>query len=221
MPLKNDFNFFVPLDLFDKSKGAADVTKYPKGDDRRYENMVFEGLASDNSVDFEGESMEPSGFDISYFMKHGLFNLDHLTSRAKELKSRFWIGEPISAEIKGNKFFVKGRLWKNSPEARAFWDKCIEMKESGATRRPGMSIEGKALERDPKNPKRITKAQINNIALTMTPVNYNSYMDMVKGVQNEDFIATSEQDESVIFEKSIGNVTLVVDSEYRLHRIVK
>ena len=65
MPLKNDFNFFVPLDLFDKSNGAADVTKYPKGDDRRYENMVFEGLASDNSVDFQGESMEPSGFDIS------------------------------------------------------------------------------------------------------------------------------------------------------------
>lgn len=212
----NDFNFWLPID-FGKSK---ETTQYPKGDERRYENMVFEGLASDDSVDFEGESMVPNGFDISYFMKHGLFNLDHLTSRAKELKSRYWIGEPISAEIKNNKFFVKGKLWKNSPEARAFWDKCIEMKESGATRRPGMSIEGKALERDPKNPKRIIRAQINNIALTMTPVNYNSYLDMVKGVQTSDFIPVEEQ-EAIIFEKSVGNVRLVVDSEFRIHQLEK
>ena len=60
----NDFNFWLPID-FGKSK---EVTQYPKGDERRYENMVFEGLASDDSVDFEGESMVPNGFDISYFM---------------------------------------------------------------------------------------------------------------------------------------------------------
>ena len=45
------------------------------------------------------------------------------------------------------------------------------MQESGSTRKPGMSVEGKALERDKKNPKRVTKALITNIALTMTPVN--------------------------------------------------
>lgn len=213
---ENTFNFWLPLDML-KSREEPFP---PKGDDRRYENMVFEGLASDDSVDFEGESMEPNGFDISYFLKHGLFNLDHLTTRAKELKSRFWIGEPISAEIRNNKFFVKGRLWKNSPEARAFWDKCIEMRESGSKRRPGMSIEGKVLERDPKNPKKIVRAQINNIALTMTPVNYNSYLDMVKGVQTSDFIPIEEQ-VSVIFEKSVGNVLLTVDSEYRIHQFVK
>lgn len=34
-----------------------------------------------------------------------------------------------------------------------FWDKAIEMKESGSTRKPGMSVEGKALERDKRNQK--------------------------------------------------------------------
>ena len=55
-----------------------------------------------------------------------------------------------------------------------------------------MSIEGKALERDPKNEKHITKAIINNIALTFTPVNFNSYIDFVKGIQSQDFIPTGD-----------------------------
>ena len=37
MEALNDFNFWLPLDL-EKSK-AED---YPRGDERRYENMVFE-----------------------------------------------------------------------------------------------------------------------------------------------------------------------------------
>ena len=206
----NDFNFWLPID-FMKSEEA---TQYERGDDRRYENMVFEGIASDSCEDYQGDSMEPNGFVIDYFLKHGLFNLDHLTVRAKELKSRFWIGEPLDGRIINNKFWVKGKLWSESPEARAFWDKCIEMKESGSTRRPGMSIEGKALERDPKNEKHITKAIINNIALTFTPVNFNSYLDFVKGVQEQDFIPTgslikSRLDRDIMFEKVIGDKRIV------------
>lgn len=213
----NDFNFWLPID-FMKSEEA---TQYERGDDRRYENMVFEGIASDSSEDYQGDSMEPNGFVIDYFLKHGLFNLDHLTVRAKELKSRFWIGEPLDGRIINNKFWVKGKLWSESPEARAFWDKCIEMKESGSTRRPGMSIEGKALERDPKNEKHITKAIINNIALTFTPVNFNSYLDFVKGVQEQDFIPTgslikSRLDRYIMFEKVIGDKRIVIDSKFRI-----
>ena len=216
MEALNDFNFWLPLDL-EKSK-AED---YPRGDERRYENMVFEGIASDDSKDYQGESMEPNGFMIDYFLKHGLFNLDHLTVRAKELKSRFWIGEPLDVKIINNKFWVKGKLWKESPEARAFWDKCIEMKNSGSTRRPGMSIEGKALARDPKNEKHITKAIINNIALTMTPVNFNSYVDLVKGVQVQDFIPTSDRPNrggypSIMFEQTVGDKRVIIDSNYNI-----
>ena len=217
--LENDFNFWLPIDVA-KSE-AEGATEYPRGDDRRYENMVFEGIASDNSQDFQGDSMEPNGFEIDYFLRHGLFNLDHLTTRAKELKSRWWIGEPIDGKIVDNKFWVKGKLWKDSPEARAFWDKCIEMRASGATRRPGMSIEGRALERDPKNPKHITKAVINNIALTMTPVNFNSYLDFVKGVQVQDFIPTgeilkSQLENRIMYETVVGNRRLVIDADFNI-----
>lgn len=214
---KDNFNFWLPL-AFEKSKYEV----YPRGDERRYENMVFEGIASDSSVDYEGDSMEPNGFDITYFLSHGLFNLDHLTSRAKELKSRFWIGEPIDGKIVDNKFWVKGRLWKESPEARAFWDKCIEMKESGSSRRPGMSIEGRALERDPDNEKHITRAIINNIALTLTPVNFNTYFDIVKGIQKEDFIPTESGCSDIscnglIFYKKVGSSLITIDTNYNFH----
>ena len=190
----NDFNFWLPIDFM-----KSDAAEYPRGDDRRYENMIFEGIASDDSKDYQGDSMEPNGFVIDYFLKHGLFNLDHLTVRAKELKSRFWIGEPLDGKIVDNKFWVKGKLWSESPEARAFWDKCIEMRESGSTRKPGMSIEGKALERDPKNEKHITK----------------------KGIQSQDFIPTgdllkSQLKRDVMFEQVIGNKRIVIDSKFRI-----
>lgn len=185
------FNFFTEANFEKSSK--FNPLDYPVGDDKRYEKMIFEGLASDASEDSEQESMEPNGFIIDRFLKHGLINLDHLTSRSPINKSRFWIGAPLDAKIKDNKFFVKCQLWKKSPEARAFYDKALEMMESGTNRKPGFSIEGKALERDKKNPKKITKALITNVAMTMTPVNANTYADIVKGVQKQDFIDCSEE----------------------------
>ena len=185
------FNFFTEANLEKSLK--FNPLDYPVGDDKRYEKMIFEGLASDASEDSEQESMEPNGFIIDRFLKHGLINLDHLTSRSPINKSRFWIGAPLDAKIKDNKFFVKCQLWKKSPEARAFYDKALEMMESGTDRKPGFSIEGKALERDKKNPKKITKALITNVAMTMTPVNANTYADIVKGIQKQDFIDCSEE----------------------------
>lgn len=213
----NDFNFFLPCDI----AKAQEATQYPRGDERRYENMVFEGIASDNSKDYEGESMEPNGFDISHFLKHGLLNLDHLTVRAKELKSRYWIGEPLAAKIVNNKLWVRGKLWKNSPEARAFWDKCIEMAESGSTRKPGMSIEGRALERDPKNPKHITRAIINNIALTFTPVNFNSYIEIAKGIQTQDFYPTDggvDISDDIMLEVVKGGKKTIIKSDFTIQQ---
>lgn len=188
--VNSKFNFFTEADF---EKSDFNPLDYPIGDDRRYERMIFEGLASDSSVDSEDESMEPDGFVIDRFLKHGLINLDHLPSRSPINKSRFWIGHPLEASVKNNKFYVRCQLWKKSPEARAFYDKALEMKESGTNRKPGFSVEGKALERDKKNPKKIKKALITNVAMTMTPVNSNSFADIVKGVQTVDFIKEEDK----------------------------
>jgi hypothetical protein len=177
IPCNDRFNFFIPLE-FEKSE-----SKKTQG---KYDNMIVYGLASDNTEDLDGEILEPSGYEFSEFLRKGLVNLEHFTSRKGS--SKYWIGEPVDAKVDKNKFFVKAKLWKNSPLARDFWDTVNIMKESGSNRKPGFSIEGTALEKDPSNPKRITKARINNIALTFSPINSNSWIDIVKGQQSQDFI---------------------------------
>lgn len=202
--MKNsEFNFWVPLEFEKASEKGG--TEDPYGD------MVFWGLASDNSIDAEGEILEPSGFDIQLFLERGLLNLEHFTKRKGS--SKYYIGEPLDAKIDGDKFYVKGKLWKDSQIAREFWDTVKTMVASGSTRRPGMSIEGNALERDPMNPKRITKARINHVALTLMPVNGNSWLDIVKGMQKDDYIEPEDPnaiESGVLKEISLGNKVVLL-----------
>ena len=189
--MNSDFNFWVPLD--DSGGYLEKAAKTEKGDDRRYDNMYLEGMASNNAKDSEGEVLEPSGYDLSRFLKSGFINLEHKS----KTDPRYIIGEPVSAAVKGEEFHVKGKLYKKSEIARNLWDTVIMMKNSGATRKLGWSIEGRALERSIADPKRITKALITGVALTFNPVNTNSYADICKGEQKEDRI-DYKYDEEVI-----------------------
>lgn len=183
--MNKDFNFFIPFD----EEALEKAEKGPIED--RYKNMVLEGMASDNTEDIEGETLEPTGYVIDHFLKNGYINYEHLAKKSP----KFIIGEPISAVIKDNEFHIKAKLWENSEVARDAWDKILQMRASGSTRKAGWSIEGKALSRDPLRPKRITKALITNTALTFSPVNSNSYADIAKGLQKEDYVEpTYDQD---------------------------
>ena len=60
--MEDKFNFWVPIDI-EKAKGSKEKST-GTDDDSRYDNMVFEGVASDSSEDDEGESMNPNGVYI-------------------------------------------------------------------------------------------------------------------------------------------------------------
>lgn len=180
--MSRNFNFFVESDIEDD---VFEKAKKAKGDDR-YKNMILFGKASDNSVDSQDEILEPSGFDIEEFLSTGLINLEHYTVR--KASAKYWIGEPIDAYVDGDEFFIKTKLWDTHPEARNLWDTIIAMKESGSSRKPGYSIEGKTMQKDSKNPKRIKKAKISHCAITFSPINKNSWVEIVKGEQKSDFI---------------------------------
>jgi hypothetical protein len=213
--MNNDFNFFVPLD----EKVIEKATKLPASE--RYNNMVLEGVASDDSEDIEEEILEPAGYVTNHFLNGGYINYEHLAKRSP----KFIIGEPTFAEVKGNKFFIKAKLWPNSEVARDAWDKIIEMKESGSKRRPGWSIEGKALVRDPMNPKRIKKALITNCALTFAPVNGNTYADIVKGVQKEDYVDpiydVDTEEKEFIFEFEQKGKKYRVGKDFKVYEVIK
>lgn len=171
--MKDNYNYFLPIEVIDFEKASSKS----EGDESRYENMKISGMASDNSVDTDEEILDPNGYDLSRFVKYGLLNYEHQVKN----NPLAVIGEPTEAKVEGGKMYLKGVLYKDSKLARDIYDTAIMLKKSGSDRKIGFSIEGKALERDPINNKRITKALITNCAITFTPKNRNTFLDIVKG----------------------------------------
>lgn len=183
-----DMNFWIPAD-FEKSKD-------PK---TKEIVMKIKGIASTADVDSEGEILEPVGFDLSRFLKDGFLNWNH---QSKNDASKI-IGEPTVAKVtsKGD-LYVEGILYSGHPLAESVWNLANTLEKNKSKRRIGFSIEGKAIERDLVNPKRITKATILGLAITPTPVNVSTYMEICKGEQKQDF--TEYDFENDILQKSEG-----------------
>jgi len=173
------FNFFVGADTIDIEKAKKGKDGYPK-------ELIIKGIASTNDIDSDGEVLEPSGYVLDRFLKSGYLNLEH---RSKDDFS-YIVGEPIGAEVRDNKLHIKGKLYKSNPKARSIYDTINMLKAEGSQRKIGFSIEGKALQRDPTNPKRITKALLTNCAITQAAKNQNTWAEIVKGEQKQDYVTT-------------------------------
>ena len=208
----SDFNFFVPAEVFEKSTKHKDGTTTT--------DMYIQGVASTNDKDLENETLEPSGYELDHFLKSGTINYEHLAKKSP----LFICGEPTEAYIKDNKMHMKAKLWGNSKVAKDIYSKMKELEESGSTRRAGFSIEGKSLERDPNNPKRITKALITACAITFSPVNTNTLASICKGIQKEDYVEpTYDQDSDekpFIMEFDYKGKKMRVGKDYKVFEVL-
>lgn len=184
--LDDKFNFFIPVE-FEKAKTA-------KGE----EIMRVRGVASTDDKDSEEEVLLPVGFQLDRFINYGQINWNH---QGKNDPGKI-IGEPDIARITPDgKLYIEGTLYKGHPLAESVWQYAKTLEANGSKRKLGWSIEGRATERDPMNPKRITKALITGVAITPTPVNVNTYVDLCKGEQKNDYI-NYEYDKESILEKA-------------------
>lgn len=166
--MSNNFRFFVPIDNIEKGT-----------DEKGEEVMRVAGLASTKTKDMDGESLDPNNFDISYLCNKGIINYNHSTSPDAI------IGEPEKAEIRKEGLWVQSILYPTSKLAKSVWNLANTLQTHSKTRRMGYSIEGKALSRDPLDKSRVTKALITNIALTVSPKNPDSIVNIMKGNFNE------------------------------------
>lgn len=159
--MKNDdFKFVIP----------AEITKSKDGEWR------VAGLASTSSVDRQGEIIVPEGIDATPIAKgKGFFNWDHDNSPENT------VGVLDSYKKGSGGMYVEGRLFKNHSRAKAIYE-IMSSLNKGDAGRVGMSVEGKVIERDPKNPSIIRRCLIKNVALTMNPVNQDTYADIVKSM---------------------------------------
>ncbi|HNQ21397.1 MAG TPA: hypothetical protein PKI46_10085, partial [Bacteroidales bacterium] len=214
MSNKDNFKFFVPLEI-EKAK-----------DSQGNEVMKIAGIASTADRDSDGEVLDPSGFDLSYFMNNGFINWHH---QAKD-KPEAIIGEPTKAEIRKEGLYVEGLLYPESKLAKQVFDLAKGLEKSSKNRRLGFSIEGKVIERDSLDERFVKKAKITGLAVTPTPKNANTIVDIIKGNYNEfedDLFLNNESTsanggETIILDivKPNGD-RITVDSKYNIKVLSK
>ena len=176
--MENDiFKFVMPADIEKSKDGEWKVS----------------GLASTGNIDRQGEIILPSGIDATPIANgKGFFNFDHDNSP----ESTIGLLDGYRKSDKG--MFVTGRLFKNHTKAKAIYEIMTSLGKSDKGR-VGMSVEGKVIERDPMNPKIIKKCVVKNVALTMNPVNTETYADIIKSFSSAEveFDSSGQKDKSV------------------------
>lgn len=158
-----DFSFFVPVDL-----------EKAKNDEWR-----IKGIASTDHMDLQGEIIRQDSLDITPLTDgRGLFNWDHKPGPEN------LIGKIDNASIGKDGLFVEGYLFKNTDRAKGIYNILTSLK-SEDKRRVGFSIEGKVLKRCGVNGREIIGARVEKVAVTVDPVNPNTYAELVKSLTAE------------------------------------
>ncbi len=158
--MNNTFKFVMPAEL-EKAKDG---------------NWKIRGLASTEVMDQQGETILQRGMDLTPIdKKKGIINFDH----GKGPENMIGLLDGYSRGEKG--LYIEGRLFKNHSRAKAVQEVMSSLGE-GDTGRAGLSVEGVILERDPTNHKIIKKCRINAVAVTFSPVNQDTYADLVKSM---------------------------------------
>lgn len=163
----------------------AQIEKGKDGDWRIY------GLASTAARDLQGEVVNPKGLDLSPIEKgRGVFNFDHKKGPENI------IGAIDTAKKSDDGLFLGGYLFKKHDRAKAVHQIMSSLTKSDRGRM-GMSIEGVVQQRDGEGEKTIAKAKITSCALTMNPVNTDTYVDVLKSFNEVQFDTNEVKDEVI------------------------
>ena len=169
--MPDSFRSWIPFDVVGLEKGADGK-----------ERVRIRGVASTEHMDQDGDTIVQDGLDFSYFLKRGFFNDNHSKDTADVL------GYPdkvyaVTIDDDGKKVratAVEGYLL-DTPEAQRIANLARAL--DGTPRQLGFSVEGPPPVRDPRNPNRIVKAVVRNVAITNCPVNPFTKLGLVKSMQ--------------------------------------
>ncbi len=183
-------SFDTPWDLLNKAIPGSNVGDFEfdmpalaKSSDATGRRMV-EGVASTPAKDLQKEIVLQKGIDLRYFLKHGYFNNDHKPGFENK------VGQPTKAEIRRLKdkqgesvlgLWVEGYLWPKGEHkvADSIWELAKALKSANSDRCLGFSIQGKVLQRDGMT---ILKAWLQDVAITPSPVNTRTFMNLVEDI---------------------------------------
>jgi hypothetical protein len=172
---EESIHFFIPMDEECLTK-ALKESEGGKTKDNDPKSWKIGGYASSSDTDLEGESVDPYGIDVSYFLKHGFFNSDHQKGPAHK------VGIPTEAFVDSKGLYVRGYLLKDIEEARGIYKLMQALAKGEHDRQVGFSIEGKVIEQQGG---RILKCWVKDIAITANPVNTKTYAELIKSLKEK------------------------------------
>lgn len=189
------FNFFAPIQTFEKGKDSEGSEIYKVG-----------GLISDSSEDADNESLDYNGFDFSDF---NFINWNH----GKEPKDI--IGEPDNWKIvPGKGVYMEGTIYPDSEVGHQAVKLMKTLQKSKKGNKLGWSIEGQVIERDLVNRNKVTKAKITAVALCPFPKNGNTFADLIqKGFTGKGVFQESTELDYGQDEKATKNIIDTEDDE--------
>ena len=158
------FSTFIEFDILEK------------GDAEKAEPMTAKigGIISTESKDQQGETIDQSGVDWNYFLKHGWFNYEHKQGPENILGHPELVYETNADGKTATK--VEGVLYLHKAKAKEVYETAMAMKKAGVKRKLGFSVEGQVLERQNK---KIKKARVLNVAITAHPVNPDARLEVL------------------------------------------
>ena len=143
------------------------------------DNWCIKGIAATQDPDIEDDALLIKGLDIGYLEKgRGTFNWNHAGD--KDPSSVVGLVDAARRVEFNSALEVEGHLLKSIPKARAIYELMKALEEEAESRQMGMSVEGKILKRDGNI---IVKAWCKAVALTMDPINPNTYVSLIKSLQ--------------------------------------
>ena len=161
-----NFKFWMPLS---KAKASKDGKA-----------RIIEGIASTPCLDLQNERVNQSGINFDYFINHGYFNWDHKSGAENK------IGEPWEVKVTPKGLYVKGIIYKGKKVADDVWEHIQSLAQNpGSKRKVGFSLQGKTVRR---NGNSILKCWLQDIAITTAPINYNTYLDVVKSFSKYEWV---------------------------------
>lgn len=166
--LENDsFHFFIPVSL---TKSRSDDEK----DNKRW----IQGIASTFDKDLQNEKVRQKGIDYGYFLKQGYINDDHKSG------PEHIVGEPVECRLTQGGLWIKAFLYKGKPRADYWWEHLNALQQSDSNRKVGFSIQGKITRR---NGNVIEKCWLQDVAITSSPVNTNTWAEIVKSLSAQEW----------------------------------
>lgn len=131
---------------------------------------VIDGPVGSDERDYDGETMDPTGvwkgmdmFDL--LGKH----VDYEHQYRRSLNPRYLIGVGVDRRLEKGICHLRAELYKDKELAKSLWEHLNTKTAAGDAGYAGYSIEGRVLERDPKDTSIIKAVEVHRVTVSMSP----------------------------------------------------